>query len=93
MDAEPGERERLRHAFAQRAGGAGMGVLKLAGEQAELVERTIVIIEPPRPPRPLLDRWPVTLVQMLEHISFFAPHASLDGRLAEDGANRLPERL
>src|ERR1700674_42873 len=58
-DAEPGESERLLHAFAQRAGGAGVVAVELAGERAELVERASVIVERPRPAQPLLHRRPV----------------------------------
>src|SRR2546425_1896211 len=41
-DAEPGERERLLHAFAERAGSTGVAAFELAGEQPELVERAAV---------------------------------------------------
>jgi hypothetical protein len=34
-DAEPGERERLLHPLAERAGGAGVGVVELAAELPE----------------------------------------------------------
>ena len=30
---------------------------------------------------------------MIEHVALLVPHAALDRRLAEDGADRLPERL
>src|SRR5437899_7297948 len=46
-DAEAGERERFFHAFAQRASGAGVRAVELAGESAELVERAHVIVERP----------------------------------------------
>src|SRR6266700_2633256 len=83
-DAEPGERQRLLDAFAQRAGRTGVAAVELASESAELVERAGGILERPRPPQPLLHRRPLALGQMLGHVSFLVPQASLDGRLAED---------
>src|SRR5712691_4805624 len=53
-DAEPGERERLVHPFAQRAGRAGIRAVELAGEQTQLLERAVVVVERPRPAQPLL---------------------------------------
>src|SRR5437867_3791600 len=40
-------RERLLHPFAQRAGGAGICALELAGERSQLVEPTGVVVERP----------------------------------------------
>jgi hypothetical protein len=70
VDAEPGERQRLFHPFAQRAGGAGVRSLELAGESPELVERSGVVVECPRSPQPLLHVRPLALGQMLEHVAF-----------------------
>src|SRR5712691_5509736 len=62
-DAEPGEGERLFHPFAQRAGRAGVAAIELAGELAQLVERTGVVVERPRPPQAVLHARPVALGQ------------------------------
>ena len=40
-----------------------MGVFELAGEQAQLIERALVIVERPRPAQPLLHARPVALGQ------------------------------
>src|SRR5882672_11850082 len=59
LGAETGQRQRFFQSFAQRAGGAGVAAVELAGELAELVERAAVIVERPRPAQPLLDRRPL----------------------------------
>ncbi len=82
--AEPGEGERLFDSFAQRAGGAGMRALELAGEPPELLERAGVIGRRPGAAEPLLDRRPVALGEMLEHVAFLVPETALHGRVAED---------
>src|SRR3990172_1681041 len=51
-DAEPGERQRLFHPLAQRASGAGVAAVELAGEQPQLVERAGGGGEGPPPPPP-----------------------------------------
>src|SRR5436190_22211118 len=38
-DAEPAERQRLFHAFAERTGRAGIAAVELTGEQTPLLER------------------------------------------------------
>src|SRR6266571_6720954 len=43
-DVEPGERERLLQAFAQRAGGAGVAAVELAGELTQLLARAGVLV-------------------------------------------------
>src|SRR6188472_4784206 len=92
-DAEPGERQRLLHPFPERAGGAGVRAVELAGESTKLVERTGVILERPRPAQALLDREPLAFGQMIDHVALLVPQTSLHRRLAEDVADRLPERL
>jgi hypothetical protein len=44
------------HPFAQRAGGAGVGVFELVRATCELLERARVVGLPPRPTHPRLDR-------------------------------------
>src|SRR6266567_9147418 len=86
-DAEPGQRQRLLHPFAQRAGGAGIRTLELAGEQAQLLERASVILLRPRPPQPLLHRRPLALGQILAHVALLMSQTALHGRIAEDVAD------
>jgi hypothetical protein len=52
-----------------------------------------MVVARPRSPQPLLHGGPVALGQMLDHVAFLVSQASLDRRLAEDVADRLPERL
>ena len=93
VDAEPGEGERLLHSFVERAGGAGVAAVELARERSQLLERAGVVVERPRSAQPLLDRGPLALGQVVEHISLFVPMASLHRRLTEDVADRAAERL
>ena len=92
-DVEPGEGERLFHPFAERAGRTGVAAVELAGELAELVERAGVVVKRPRPTRPLLDRRPVALGQVVGDVALLVPHAALHRRGAEDVADRLAERI
>src|SRR6266536_3814991 len=92
-DAEPAERERLLHLFAQRAGGAGVAAVELRGERSQLIERAAVVVERPRAAQPLLHARPVALGEVVGHVALLVPHASLHGRPAEDVADRLAERL
>jgi hypothetical protein len=52
-----------------------------------------VVVERPRPAQPLLHRRPLALGQVVGHVALLVPHAPLHRRLAEDGADRLPQRL
>ena len=92
-DAEAGERERLFHALSEGAGGAGIGMVELAGERLALVERTSMILARPGSAQPLLHRGPLPLGEMVEDVALLVPRASLDGCVAEDGADRLAQRL
>jgi len=70
-----------------------MGALELGGEGAQLSERALVVVARPRPPQPLLDRRPVALGQVVEHISLLVADTALDGHRAEHLVDRLAERL
>jgi hypothetical protein len=52
-----------------------------------------VVVERPRPPQPLLHRRPFALGQVVGDVALLVPDAPLHGRLAEDVADRLAERL
>jgi hypothetical protein len=67
-DAEPGERERLLHPLAERAGGAGVGVVELAAELPELVEGAVVVVMRPRSSQPLLHPRSFPLGEVVEHV-------------------------
>ena len=88
-DAEPGERERLLHPLAERAGGAGVGVVELAAELPELVEGAVVVVMRPRSPQPLLHLRSFPLGEVVEQVALLVPDTTLDGGVAEDGAERL----
>ena len=92
-DPELDHRERLVHPFPKRAGGAGMRVVELVGEPGELLERALIVGLSPRPAEPGLDRWAVTLGEVLHDVSFFVPQAALDRDLAEHRAHGLAQRL
>src|SRR3954468_9129064 len=69
LDPQPGERERLAHALAQRARGAGVGALELGGERLQALERAPVVVVGPGGAEPALDGGPVALGQVLEHVA------------------------
>jgi len=92
-DTEPGERQRLLHPFPERARGAGIRAVELARERSQLLKRPWVVVERPRPPQPLPHASPVAFGQMVDHVALLVPETTLDGRLAEDVADRLPERV
>ncbi len=58
-------RQRLLHALAKGAGGAGVGVLELVGEPPQLLERPVIVGLRPGLAQPGLDRRPVALGEML----------------------------
>jgi len=58
-DPQPGERDGLLEALAQRRGGAGMVVIKLGGEAPQAVQRASVVVLGPRCAQLMLDAGPV----------------------------------
>jgi hypothetical protein len=92
-DGEPRQRQRLLESFPERAGGAGIRSSELRGERSQLIERTGMVVVRPRSPQPLLHRRPLALGQVVEDIPLLVPDAPLHGCVAEDGADRLAERL
>ena len=93
MDAETLQRDRLREAFAQRRGGAGVRVRELAGERFQALDRGLVVGELPGRAQPALDRGPVAFGQVIEDVAFLVTDAALDGDVAEDGVNGGSEGL
>jgi hypothetical protein len=87
------KRVRVSVPLPQRAGGTGKRPLELRGELPQLIERTGKVLLRPRSAQPLLHLRPLTLGQVVEHVALLVPHEPLDGAVAEDGADRLAQRL
>jgi hypothetical protein len=68
-------------------------VIELAGEPAQPVKREFVIVSRPCRAQPALDRGPVALGQVLQHISFLVAKAPMHRHIAEHLAHRGPQRL
>ena len=92
--AEPGERQRLlaclRAASRRRRGSVRSSS---PASTCSWSSARRVIVERPRRAQPGLTSWPVALGQVVEHVAFLVPDAALHGRLAEDVADRLAQRL
>src|SRR3954471_8550748 len=86
--------ERLFHPLPERRGGTRVAAGELVGEHAQLLERTVVILERPRRPQPPTHQGLVALGQVGEHVALLVPDAALDrGVDAEHVTDRLAQRL
>jgi hypothetical protein len=70
----------------------GGGVLEIAAQDAELVERPAQIGLGPRAAQPALDGGAVALEQVVEHAALLVSDSSLHPALAEHRPDRVPER-
>ena len=64
------QRDGLGEAFAQRRGGAGVGVRELAGQRLEALDRGLVRLELPGRAQPPLDVRAVALGEVIEDVAF-----------------------
>src|SRR6266540_6702084 len=71
----------------------GWGALELTGQRLQAIEGAVVVVVDPGGPEPALDGRAVALGQVVEHVSFLVADTALHGRLAEDGADCLAQRL
>jgi len=71
IDAEALQRDRLLKALAQRRGGAGVGVLELAGKRLEALDRGLMAGQLPGGAEPPLDDRPVAFGEVIEDVSLF----------------------
>ncbi len=93
-DPEPHQRQRVGHAFAQRAGGVGPGAVELCGEQLQPLLGELGVGQRPRRAHPGADLVAVALGQQIADVSLLVAMAAMDERvLAEDVPDRAPQRL
>ena len=70
-----------------------MRALELVGEPLELLQRAWVVGLAPRFAHPRLDRRPVALGEMAEHVALLVPQAALHGDLADTERTALRSAL
>ena len=76
-------RERLGEPFAQRAGGAGVGAVELAGERCSRSSARSWSVSAHAARSRALDGGPVAFGQVVEHVAFLVTDTSLDRRPPE----------